>query len=408
MKKILAIIRHEIGAILGRRSYLFTILFMPVIGFMVYSGASVINRGIAPEGVTAFFADSASPSPQGVVDLSGIIEEIPPSIENGLQLFDGIAEARGALASGEINDYFVIAEDYLESGNVDFIQKQYNFLATTSETDALRELIIYSLMDDAVLTERYLDPAGFNITYLTEQAAAQQTGPDSFWLPYSLMVMFYILIIGASSLMLTSITHEKENRVMELLLTSVSPREMLIGKIIALGLTGLLQTVVWLGSSYILIRLAGRDFALPDALLLTPGLLAWGVLFFMLGYALYASMMAGLGALVPNPKEGSQATLVVIFPLVIPMFFSNLVAAAPNAPIFIFFSIFPLTAPISMVSRMAATAVPAWQIALAVLLQISTTVFIVRGVSRIFRAQTLLSGKPFNLKEYLAAFIRRA
>jgi len=408
MKKILAIIRHEIGAILGRRSYLFTILFMPVIGFLVYSGASIINRGIAPEGVTAFFTDGASSSPQGIVDHSGIISAVPVSIESDIRLYQNINAARDALAGGEINDYFVISEDYLDSGKVDFVQKQYNFLATTSETDVLRELITYNLMDSGVLAARYLEPAHFNTTYLTPQAAPQQPSPDSFWLPYSLMAMFYILIIGASSLMLTSITHEKENRVMELLLTSVSPREMLIGKITALGLTGLLQTLIWLSSSYILIRLAGRDFSLPDALLLTPGLLAWGVLFFMLGYALYASMMAGLGALVPNPKEGSQATIVVIFPLVIPMFFSNLVASAPNAPIFVFFSIFPLTAPISMVSRMAATAVPAWQIALAVILQIITTVFIVRGVSSLFRAQTLLSGKPFNVKEYLAAFLKRA
>jgi len=379
-----------------------------VIGFLVYSGASIINRGIAPEGVTAFFMDGASRSPQGIVDHSGSISAVPVSIESEIRLYQNINAARDALAGGEINDYFVISEDYLDSGKVDFVQKQYNFLATTSETDVLRELITYNLMDSDVLAARYLEPVHFNTTYLTPQAAPQQPSPDSFWLPYSLMVMFYILIIGASSLMLTSITHEKENRVMELLLTSVSPREMLIGKITALGLTGLLQTLIWLSSSYILIRLAGRDFSLPDALLLTPGLLAWGVLFFMLGYALYASMMAGLGALVPNPKEGSQATIVVIFPLVIPMFFSNLVASAPNAPIFVFFSIFPLTAPISMVSRMAATAVPAWQIALAVILQIITTVFIVRGVSSLFRAQTLLSGKPFNVKEYLAAFLKRA
>ena len=407
MNKISAIIRHEISAILGRRSYIFTILFMPLVGFLVYGGASMINRGIAPEGVATFFADSSDTSRQGVVDQSGIITEIPSTIQDNLQLFEGIPAARRAAESGEISDYFVIKADYLASGQIDFVQKQYNFLATASDTDNMRALIIHNLMDDAVIANRYLEPAAFNIVYITQQAADAQASPDSFWLPYALMVMFYILIIGASSLMLTSITYEKENRVMELLLTSLSPREMLIGKIIALGFTGLLQTAIWLSSSYILVRLAGRDFALPDVSLLTPALLSWGILFFVLGYALYASMMAGLGALVPNPKEGSQATIVVIFPLLIPLFFSNLVASAPNAPIFVFFSIFPLTAPISMVSRMAATAVPIAQIALAIFLQIAATVFTIRGVSRMFRAQTLLSGKPFNLKEYLTAFIKR-
>ena len=406
MAKIFAIIRHEMGAILGRRSYIITILFVPVIGFLIFSAASIVNRGIAPQGINSFFTSEGVASLQGIVDQSGIISSIPESVGGQLVLFPNSAAAQKAMEKGEISVFFIVYDDYLQTGHVDLIQKQYNFLATTSETDLFRETMVYNLLDNETTAARYLQPADFEIRYLKDQIEKDFGGPDSFWLPYSLMVMFYILIIGASSLMLTSITHEKENRVMELLLTSVSPREMLIGKIIALGLTGLLQTLIWLASSYTLIQLAGQEFALPDTFLLTPDLLAWGILFFTLGYGLYASMMAGLGALVPNPKEGSQATIVVIFPLIIPMFFSNLVATAPNAPIFVFFSIFPLTAPISMVSRMSATLVPVWQITLAIILQIVSTIFIVRGVSRMFRAQTLLSGKPFHLKEYLNAFIQ--
>ncbi len=406
MHKILFVIRHEMYAILSRRSYIITILFVPLIGFLIYSGASIVNRGITPDGGDSFFAQAADNASQGIVDHSGIISEIPDSFENEIFLYPDIPAAREAMRGGMITEYFVIAEDYIDSGHIDFVQMQYNFLATASDTEAIRATIVRNLAEDDQIAQRYLNPAQFNVTYLRDQTEKDFEGADHFLLPYSLMVMFYILIIGASSLMLTSITHEKENRVMELLLTSISPQEMLVGKIIALGLTGLLQTGIWLGSSYLLVRLAGRTFSLPDAFLLTPELIGWGILFFMLGYGLYASLMAGLGALVPNPKEGSQATIVVIFPLIVPMFFSNLVATAPNAPIFIFFSIFPLTAPISMVSRMAATRVPGWQIALTITLQIVTTVFIVRGVSRLFRAQTLLSGKPFNLKEYLNAFVR--
>ena len=95
---------------------------------------------------------------------------------------------------------------------------------------------------------------------------------------------------------------------------------------------------------------------------------------------------------------------MVIFPLIIPLFFSNLVATAPNAPIFVFFSLFPLTSPISMVSRMSAAAVPAWQVALSIFLLLIAIVYTIRSVARIFRAQALLAGKPFKVLDFVRAF----
>ena len=406
MAKIIAIIRHEISSIIGRKSYRRITFLVPLIGFLIYSGAALVNRGIAPEGVNDFFGPPQNAVMQGLVDMSGLIERIPQGPASQLQRFPDEASARNAISSGSISSYFIIESDYLHSGEVRFVQKDYNFLSTTAETSAIRETIVHNLFSSEARAGRYLDPADFEITYIREQIEKDFKGPTEFWLPYSLMIMFYILIIGSSSLMLTSITHEKQNRVMEILLSSVSPREMLVGKIIALGATGLLQTLIWLISGYVLIQLSGREFALPETYLLTPDLLAWGILFFILGYMVYSSLMAGLGALVPDPKEGSQATLVVIFPLIIPMFFSNLVASAPNAPLFVFFSIFPLTAPISMVSRMSATLVPGWQIALAIVLQLLSTVFIVQAISRMFRTQNLLSGTSFKLKSYINAFLK--
>lgn len=405
MNKILLIIHYELTTLLSRKSYLVIIFIVPIIGFLVYSGAALLNRGIAPEGVNNFFGAPAQAEAQGMIDHSGLIKEIPADLSEKIIRVNNEAEGQRLVEEGNISAYFIIAEDYLESGNVLFVQRDYNFLATQSETDNIRELITRNLFSDAQLAERYIDPMETEIVYTREQTAKDFGGSQNFWLPYSLMMLFYMLIIGASSMMLNSITHEKQNRVIEILLTSISTNEMLIGKTIALGLAGLLQTIAWIGSGYVLLNLAGRQFAIPDSFTLDPSILIWGIIFFILGYALYSSLMAGLGALVPNPKEGSQATLVVIFPLIIPLFFSNLVATTPNAPIFVFFSLFPLTSPISMISRMSATSIPAWQLALSILLLIIFIILAIRSVARIFRAQALLSGKPFNAKEYFQAFL---
>ncbi len=405
IRKILLVIRYELTTLFSRRSYLLMVFLMPIISSLVYSGAALINRGIAPEGVTDFFGASIQVKYQAVVDQSGIIQDIPEYLQPTLKLISSKHEGQDLISKGEISEYFIISADYLESGDILFVQKDYNFLATQNDTDAIEDLISWNLFSDKSIAERYTQPMNINLIYTREQTAKDFGGSQNFWLPYTLMMLFYLLIIGASSMMLNSITHEKQNRVIEVLLTSMSTNEMLIGKTIALGIAGLFQTIVWIGTGYTLLNLAGQQFSIPESLMLSPSILVWGLVFFALGYALYSSLMAGLGALVPSPKEGSQATLVVIFPLIIPLFFSNMVATAPNAPIFIFFSLFPFTSPISMVSRMSAAAIPGWQLALSILLLVLAVFLTMRTVARIFRAQALLSGKPFNVNVYIRAFL---
>jgi ABC-2 type transport system permease protein len=405
MKKILLIIRYELSTIFSRKSYLRMVFMMPLISFLVYASAALVNRGIAPEGVSSFVSTSSTAAgAQGVLDQSGIIREIPTDMMDEVVLLDSQEKGQQMVSDGQLSAYYIIAPDYLESGDILFVQKDYNFLATQSEAGAVRDLLSWNLFTDKQAAARYLDPMEVDLQYTRPQTARDFGGSQNFWLPYSLMMLFYLLIIGSSSLMLNSITYEKQNRVIEILLTSYSPMEMLVGKTIALGLAGLFQTIVWTGTGYTLLTLAGRQFSLPESFSLPPVILLWGLVFFCLGYALYSSLMAGLGALVPNPKEGSQATLVVIFPLIIPLFFSNLVSTAPNAPIFVFFSLFPLTSPISMVSRMSAAAVPGWQIALSIFLLLIAIVYTIRSVARIFRAQALLAGKPFKVLDFVRAF----
>lgn len=403
MSKIRHIIFFELKTLLSRRSYLLIIFLVPLIGFVFYFAASLVNRGIAPDGITDLFTPVNSSAPQGIVDQSGLVVSIPSEIKKKISLVDSEDNARKLISNGKISAFFIIPPDYLESGKVDFIQKNYNFLATNNETEIFRQVITNALFSDASTANRYLRPMEVTTKYLKDLVEKDFGGAENFWLPYTIMMMFYILIIGASSLMLNSITNEKKNRVIEILLTSTSPIEMLVGKTIALGIAGLIQTTVWLGSGFILLNLAGRQFSLPDAYNLPASLLAFGLIFFLLGYGLYSSLMAGLGALVPNPKEGSQATLAVIFPLIIPLFFSSLVATAPNNPLFVFFSLFPLTSPISMVSRMSATAVPEWQVGLSIIILIGAILFTTRAAARFFRAQELLSGKSFKAKDFVKA-----
>ena len=152
-----------------------------------------------------------------------------------------------------------------------------------------------------------------------------------------------------------------------------------------------------------LLRLGGTTFSIGAEFQLPVSILLWGVLFFLLGYTIYASLMAGLGALVPNLRESSQATMLVIIPLVIPLMFISSLIESPDSALSVGLSLFPITSPVAMMTRLAGGPVPFWQPALAVVLLIATAILIVRAVANMFRTQNLLSGQTVSIKRYVSA-----
>jgi ABC-2 type transport system permease protein len=226
-----------------------------------------------------------------------------------------------------------------------------------------------------------------------------------FYLPYGVTMLFYIILITTSSLLLNNVTREKENRLIEVIISSLKPVQLFTGKILALGLSGLIQLVVWLGSGMLILRLGGTTLNIPENLQLPPSLLIWSVIFFLLGYGLYGSLMAGIGAMVPNLREASQATFIVIVPIIIPVIMLSPMINDPNGLLATFISMFPLTAPVGMMTRLSAGVIPIWQPILAAVLLLITVIIAIRAVAGLFKAQTLLAGQKFNAKIFIKALI---
>ena len=207
--------------------------------------------------------------------------------------------------------------------------------------------------------------------------------------------------------MLNSVGKEKQNRVIEVLLLSVSPRQLLSGKIVGLGLVGMLQTAIYTTIGFTLLKISGRSFEAAANFNLPPTLILWGLLFFLLGYSIYASLMAGAGALAPNTREASQITFILIIPMIVPLFFISSLIEDPNGILSVAVSLFPFSAPVAMMTRLAAGAVPIWQLLLSVGLMGGTAYLIILLVARLFRAQNLLSGQELNPAFYFKALLGR-
>ena len=117
--------------------------------------------------------------------------------------------------------------------------------------------------------------------------------------------------------------------------------------------------------------------------------------------------MAGLGALAPDVKDARSGSILVLSPFILAYMFMVVIIDAPGSPLALTLSLFPLTSPVIMITRMTVMDVPTWQAALAAVIQLLGAVVIIRLVAQLFRAQTLLSGQPFETKRFFGALLGR-
>lgn len=421
MNKTNRIFQHEIYSLVSRFSFWFGLLGVPLIAFLIYAGINWINRSQgngegAPNpiaGIGEVFEQPEDNRPQGFVDPGGLIRSYPGgSLPEDLIAYADEESAQFDLDSGRISAYYLIPPDYLSNGRLNVYVKEFSLMNSGGQSWRLHNILTYNLLDEDLELLEFVQSPIQDLDFVN---LSPETGPvrdrDSgltFFLPYGVMMIFFMAIMGSAGLMLSSITKEKENRVMEVLLLSVTPHQLLMGKITGLGLVGLLQIAVWGVSAFALLRLSGQTFQIPPEFMLDPSILAWGLIFFILGYLIYAALLAGVGALVPSLKEASQATMVITLPMMAPLFIISALIDAPNGPLATGFSLFPFTAPSTMMLRLAAGTVPVWQILLSIGLLILTVLLVIRSVAGMFRAQMIMSGQPLTLKRLLLAMVGRA
>ncbi len=417
MSKTWSVLKTEFINTVTRRSFLIALILVPLVPALILGGISLFtdDEVETPDfdlDIDGDFLPIPDPELQdGFVDQAGIISDIPIWIDEGrLVSFATESKAREAVLADEIMGFFVIHPDYLETGQITYYRESFNPMAAFDNTWVINTTLRYNLLGaDLSRFETFEMPLHVQWVDLSpdEEPDFDPTNMAAFYIPYGMTMLFYGLIVSSASLMMNNVAKEKENRVMEILMSSIKPKQLLTGKILGLGLVGLLQLAVWLGSAFILVRLGGRTLDIPPALQPSPVVLIWSVIFFILGYLVYATLMAGVGALVPNLKEATQATFFFILPMLIPLFFIGIIIERPNSTLPVVLSLFPLTAPNTMMTRIAAVNVPLWQILLSIILLVITVVFLIRAVSGMFKAQLLLTGKKFSIGLYLKALANK-
>jgi ABC-2 type transport system permease protein len=201
--------------------------------------------------------------------------------------------------------------------------------------------------------------------------------------------------------LLQAVVEEKENRTMEILITSVTPRQLMTGKIIGNIGVGLTQLVVWLIFAWIGLNIAGQFFPVVQDISISTDYIAVLMLVFLPSFVMVAAIMAAIGATMTEAKEAQQISSLFSLPMMIPYYLSSTIMMNPNGTLAIFLSYFPITAPITLIMRMGFTVVPAWQIAINIAILVLFAILAIWFAGKAFRMGMLRYGKKLSFKDVL-------
>ncbi|GEM_PF-204534 len=447
MKNALLVARHELSVTIRRPAYLLTIFGMPILFGLIFGGVGLI---------TARTAMKVKPRVYAVVDSSGVLDYdilhqladeaardsvlnsealtamqerlgalTPTTRELSLDLISGFRgatslmamadadSAREATRRGDLDGAIMIAEDYLDSGRVWSFSQSKSFMDDDDGQGPaerlLRTALVLSLLEgedlQPLIRDRILHPMNLRTYEIsTTSAEFEESGVASeirkFALPYGFSLLLLMSIMMGGGFLLQGVAEEKENRVMELLLSSVTTDDLMLGKVLGLGACGLIQVTVWLGLGLgLLFFLAGSN-AIPD-FTVPVDLFLYCLGYFLIGYFMISTLMAGAGSLGNTQRESQQLSTWFTIPIIAPFLLMMVILAEPNGTVARVLTYIPLTTPVTMMMRLPSGMVPGWEIPVSFVVMLIFTWFAVKIGARLFRIGSLMYGKRPNLPEII-------
>ncbi len=427
LKKAFIIARREYVTTVRRKTFVFSLLLTPAILFV----SGFLSTKMATDDARKRFAEARIVA---VVDSSGHYNEAAltydyvPAAEAPLnpsqsrpttsahtvpvilRPFSDQAVALDSLAKGHVKQVLVVSADFLESGKLRLYEHDTRVFTSSADDRPLRFWLTRSLLagrTDSTRIERVLR-LGRSIDLYTLDREGRWAAKDDarelvgFLLPFALGFLLSMSIITGGQYLLQGVSEEKESRILESLLCTVTPDELMVGKLLGLGGAGLTLVGVWViaGTMAAAPMLALLHLSIPATLMLAA------LAYFLLGYLFYASLMTGIGAMTSNLREATQFSTMLTLLNFVPFWMLIKILNAPNSGLAVGLSLFPPTAATTMMLRMSAASVsgahiPAWEIAASLgLLGLAAVAALALG-SRMFRLGMLLYGKSPNLPEIL-------
>lgn len=354
-----------------------------------------------PEADCQFTAtEVANLSPEVIKRLSS-----PYCVRNQIRYYPTQQAGKDAVDNDDIDVLYVIEPDYVTSGEVSGYMAGFSIEGATTD-QWIEDYILASLLyntDPATYEQLYLrlrDPAVVSEHILGSSGAATEQNEDqNFILIYGFGILLVMSLFWGGGYVMQSVVQEKESRVIEIILSSVRPYALLTGKILAMGLLSIIQVGMLIGSFLFIATQAGDVVsALEDVEIKATTLALVGV-YFVLGFLFFGSLMAALGAIGTSMRDSQNYVTIITLPAMIPFFLLTMFAEEPNGTFAKVLSLIPITAPLSMVMRLAVTDVPALDLVLSLVILVLGVVGAIWLAGRVYRVNTLLMGNMPKLRD---------
>ncbi len=391
MNKTQLIFRHEFLNAIKRKGFIIMTLIVPVLALLAIGIFQLISATAGPMVVET--------TTIGYVDEAGGFDDYTTQGNIELVGFDTQDDATAALINDDVSEYFVIPADYTSTGVINRYTLARELETPTSITTAIKNFLTSNMLAGKVPSETVgliEAPLALVTTRLTEtgEVATEQGGFGNLMIPGIFSLLLALSLQLSCVYLVQGLGDEKESRLIEVLLSSVNTRQLLIGKVLGLGVAGLVQVVVWLASMPLLLNLASSTFGgFFGTIQLPANFIVLGMVYFILGYALLAALSAGVGAISPSAREGQQMIPIFTLLLFVPLWFSSILFIFPNSPLWVVLTIFPVTAPIAVMLRLGVTGVAAWELAVSIAVLALSVVGVMFLAIRAFRAYLLMYGK---------------
>jgi ABC-2 type transport system permease protein len=431
MKKTLAVVRREFVERVRTRAFLISTIMLPVFivlmavlpGLMM-SGTDRTSRvavvdasaiGLGQPVSQALQSEKLGNAPGARPRYS--VQVFPASGDQLATVRDDLIASTGFSGNKQKDGWdgvLVLTADTLASGKLEYYGGNVGSLQSMSKlqrsvSNALASVRLGKSGVDAALVRHAMAPADMDTTKVSDGKLTGQSGQDSFLIAYFMGFILYISILMYGQQTMTSVIEEKTSRIMEVLTSSLTPFQMLLGKVLGVGLAGLTQMAIWGGSVFLVssqrAHLAGlfgmsadavQNFPIPA---MAPGLLVVFLLYFALGFLLYGALYAAIGAMCNTIQETQQYAIFVTVFIIVGFFAVFSLIKDPTGHLGVTMSYIPFFAPFTMPVRWSMSSVPPLQLALSLGLMVVALLACVWLAARIYRTGILMYGKKPSWRE---------
>jgi ABC-2 type transport system permease protein len=309
-----------------------------------------------------------------------------------------LEEIRSKIVDESLTGVIYVPSTALKNKKIEYYSKSPQNIALSRELNGP----INKVLVDAYFMNKTLDPeelefarrgvdfTGFKVS---EEEQIKEEGYGNIVLAYAFTFLLYMSLLIIGQITLQSVIEEKSNKIVEIVLSSVEPKELMTGKILGASITGLVQMGIWLFTIMGVVSSSWMTLPADLVLEIDTNVVLYVLVNFFIGLVLFIGLFATVGAIFDNPQDASSGTLPIMMLIIIPFFIAFSIMENPNKPYAEIASLFPFSSVIVMPARMTLIDVPTWQLIAAILINILTIIAIFPVAGKIYRVGILITGK---------------